>query len=89
MHDSMRIIKMKKMYNSMRIVKIPVVSVNAERKKKSYQLVVAFSLLAMILGECVTFHCQPVLFFLFKVLISLCTLIPLFRSRSVCSGLVS
>ena len=48
-------------------------------------VVVAFSLLVRILGECSTFHFLPVLFF-FEVEISLCTLIPLFMLGSVHSS---
>ena len=51
-------------------------------------LVVAFSSLARILGECLTIHAPLVLFFL-KVEISLCTLIPFFMPESVHSGSVS
>ena len=42
-------------------------------------------------GECSTIHSPPALFFFFffKVEISSCTLIPLFRPGSVHSGLVS
>ena len=49
--------------------------------------VVAFSSLVRILGECLTIHCLPALFFFFKVEISSCTLIPLFfMPGSVHSG---
>ena len=50
-------------------------------------MVVAFSSHARILGQCSTFI--PCLFFFFKVEISLCTLISLFRPGSVHSGSVS
>ena len=64
---------------------------NAYDMKKSLKLlvVVAFSSLARILGECSTIHSQPALFSsssFFKVEVSSRTLIPLFRPRSVHSG---
>ena len=50
-------------------------------------VVMAFSLLARIRGECLTIHSPPALFFSsFQVKISLRTLIPLFRPGSVHSG---
>ena len=55
-------------------------------------VVVAFSSLARILGECSTFFLRLgffLLFFFFKVEISSHTLIPLFRPGSVHSGSAS
>ena len=53
-------------------------------------VVVAFSSRARILGECLTIHSLSALFLLlFKVEISLCTLIPLFTLGLVHSGSVS
>ena len=53
-------------------------------------VVVAFSSLARIWGECLINHSLPVLFFFFfKVEISSCTLIPLFRPGSIHSGSAS
>ena len=52
-------------------------------------VVVAFSFLARMLGECLTVHSQPVLFFFFfffNVGVSSRALIPLFIPRSVHSG---
>ena len=51
-------------------------------------VVLSFSLLARIWGECSTIHFPPALFFL-KVEISLCILIPLFMPGSIHSGLAS
>ena len=52
-------------------------------------VVVAFSPPARILGECSTNSFPTCAFFFFKVEISSCTLIPLFRPGSVHSGSVS
>ena len=50
-------------------------------------VVVAFSWLVRILGECSTIHSPPALFLFFsEVEISLCTLIPLLMPGSVHSG---
>ena len=52
-------------------------------------VVVAFSWLARIWGDCSTIHSPPAFFFFFKVEISSRTLIPLFRPRSVHGGSAS
>ena len=68
--------------------------VNATKLQVQHVVVVAFSSLVRILGECSTIHSPPVLFFFFsllfqKVEINLCTLTPLFRPGSVHSGSAS
>ena len=52
-------------------------------------VVMAFSSLARILGECSTIHSLPALFFFFLVEISSRILIPLFMPESVQSGSAS
>ena len=57
---------------------------------RCHQMVVAFSSLAMILGECLIIYSPPALFFFFfKVEISSRTLIPFFLPGSVHSGSAS
>ena len=52
-------------------------------------VVVAFSRLARIWGDCLTIHSLPAFFFFFKVEISSRTLIPLFRPESAHSASAS
>ena len=63
-----------------------------DTRNTAVMVVVALSSLARILGECLTLHAPPALFFFssfFKVEISWLSLIPLFMPGSVHSGLTS